>query len=278
MILWEPRYFVLYLFVSGAIPWHCWGSCFVQSLRRTRLCNPMDCSTPGFPVLHHLLEFAQIHVHWCHPTISSSVVPFSSCPQSFPASGSFPMSQLFTSGGQSTGVAASVLPVNIQGWFPLRLTGVTSLLRQVVSPKSHWIRTDTWLPLPALPSSPRASGWLPHPPPPEPFLLICKRKATTTKSWSSLADNHKSKQMPRVSYYFKNHSSDGGGVNLSERDTLMLTHSYLISEGTPTLYIFLLRLFYSENDVAAPNLLWKLGKSHLLTTVLKYVMGNEIKR
>ena len=67
--------------------------------------------------------------------------------------------------------------------------------------------------------------------------------------------------MPRVSYYFKNHSSDGGGVNLSERDTLMLTRSYLISEGTPTLYIWLLRLFYSENDVAAPNLLWKLGKS-----------------
>ena len=64
---------------------------------------------------------------WCHPIISSSVIPFS-CLQSFPASGSFQMSQLFTSGGQSTGVAASVLPVNIQGWFPLRLTGVISLL------------------------------------------------------------------------------------------------------------------------------------------------------
>ena len=60
---------------------------------------------------------------WCRPTISSSVTPFSSCPQSFPASGSFPMSWLFTSGGQSTGVSASasVLPVNIQGWFPLGL-------------------------------------------------------------------------------------------------------------------------------------------------------------
>ena len=56
---------------------------------------------------------------WCHPTISSSFVPFSSCPQSFPASGSFPMSQLFSSGGQSTGVSAStsVLPMNIQDWF-----------------------------------------------------------------------------------------------------------------------------------------------------------------
>ena len=67
---------------------------------------------------------------WCHPTISSSAVPFSSCPQSFPASESFPMNQLFASGGQSIGdsVSASVLPVNIQGWFPLGLTGLMSLL------------------------------------------------------------------------------------------------------------------------------------------------------
>ena len=64
---------------------------------------------------------------WCHPTISSSVIPFSSCTQSFPASGSFPMSQLFTSGSQSIGASASVLPVNIQGWFPLGLTGLISL-------------------------------------------------------------------------------------------------------------------------------------------------------
>ena len=58
--------------------------------------------------------------HWCHPTISSSVVPFSSCLQSFPASGSFQMSQFFTSGGQSIGVSASVsvLPMNIKDWFP----------------------------------------------------------------------------------------------------------------------------------------------------------------
>ena len=65
---------------------------------------------------------------WCQSTISSSVSPFS-CPQSFPASGSFPMSQLFASGGQSIGVSASLsaLPMNIQGWFPLRLTGVISL-------------------------------------------------------------------------------------------------------------------------------------------------------
>ena len=67
---------------------------------------------------------------WCHPTISSSVTSFSSCPQSFPASGSFPKSQLFTSGSQGIGASAStsVLPMNIQGWFPLGLTDLISLL------------------------------------------------------------------------------------------------------------------------------------------------------
>ena len=66
---------------------------------------------------------------WCHPTISSSVVPFSSCPQSLPASGSFPMSQLFAWGDQSIGVSASasVLPVNTQDWSPLGWTGWISL-------------------------------------------------------------------------------------------------------------------------------------------------------
>ena len=66
---------------------------------------------------------------WGHPTISSSVTLFSSCLQSFPASGSFPMSQFFTSGGQNIGASAStsVLPMNIQNWFPLGLTGLISL-------------------------------------------------------------------------------------------------------------------------------------------------------
>ena len=75
---------------------------------------------------------------WCHPTILSSVVPFSSCLQSFPASGS-QMSQFFTSGGQSIGasVSASVLPINIQGWFPLGLTGLISLLLLFVYVLSH---------------------------------------------------------------------------------------------------------------------------------------------
>ena len=72
---------------------------------------------------------------WCHPTISSSVIPFSSSPQSFPASGSFQMSQLFASGGQSIGASASAsaLPVNIWGWFPLGSTGLISLLSQRLS-------------------------------------------------------------------------------------------------------------------------------------------------
>ena len=64
---------------------------------------------------------------WCHPTISYSVIPFSSCLQSFSASGSFQKDQLFTSGGQSIGISASVLPINIQGRFPLGLTGWISL-------------------------------------------------------------------------------------------------------------------------------------------------------
>ena len=72
---------------------------------------------------------------WCHPTISSSVNPFSSCPQSFPASGSFPVSLLFVSGGQSIGVSALALdlPMNIQGWFPLGWTGLISLLYKGLS-------------------------------------------------------------------------------------------------------------------------------------------------
>ena len=90
------------------------------------LCDPMDCSTPGFPVLHHLPEFAQTHVHWIGDAIQPShpaAVPFSSGLQSVPSSGFFPISQLFTTGGQSVGVSASalVLPMSTQGWFPFRL-------------------------------------------------------------------------------------------------------------------------------------------------------------
>ena len=96
------------------------------------LCDPMNHSTPGFPVHHQLPESypnPYPSSRWCHPAISSSVVPFSSCPQSLPASGSFPMSQLFAWGGQSIGVSASasVLPTNTQDWSPLGWTGWVSL-------------------------------------------------------------------------------------------------------------------------------------------------------
>ena len=86
----------------------------------------MNCSTSGFcPSLSPWVCSNSCPLsHLCHPTISSSVTAFSSCPQSFPVSVSFPTSQLFTSGGQSIGASASAsdLPVNIQGWFPLELT------------------------------------------------------------------------------------------------------------------------------------------------------------
>ena len=95
------------------------------------LCDPMNCSMPGLPVQNQLPEFTQTHVHRVsdHPAISSSVVPFSSCPQSLPASESFPMSQLFAWGGQSTGVSAlaSFLPKNTQDWSSLEWTGWISL-------------------------------------------------------------------------------------------------------------------------------------------------------
>ena len=175
------------------------------------LCDPEDCSTPGFPVHHQLLKLTQTHIHWvsdtvqpfhplpspspltfslyvsldlkwvsldslclliqfscvqlfvthglqharlpcpsptpsacsnscsssqwCHQAISSSVVPFSSCLQSFPASGSSPMSQVFASGGQSIGVSASasILPMNTQDWFPLGWAGWISLLSKGLS-------------------------------------------------------------------------------------------------------------------------------------------------
>ena len=90
------------------------------------LWDPVDYSMSVSSVLHYLPDFAQIHIHWwCHLIISSSIAPFSSFPQSYPASGSFPVSQFFTSGGQNIGASASasVLPMNIQDWFLLGWIG-----------------------------------------------------------------------------------------------------------------------------------------------------------
>ena len=114
----------------------------VESLSCVRLWDPMDCSTPEFPVHHQLLKLSQTHVHWVSDATQPShlVILFSSF-QSFPATGSFQMSQFFTSGGQSIGVSASasVLPVNIQSWFPLGLTGWISLQSKKLL--AQWWRT-----------------------------------------------------------------------------------------------------------------------------------------
>ena len=100
----------------------------VQSLRYVQLfANPWRAAQQAslaFTVSWSLLKLSPSS-QWCHPTISSSVIPFFSCLQSFPASGSFPVSQFFTSGDQSTGASASVCPKNIQDWFP---TGKTIAL------------------------------------------------------------------------------------------------------------------------------------------------------
>ena len=112
------------------------------------LCDPMDCSTharlPCPSLSPGVCSNSCPLSRWCHPTISSSLVPFSSCLQSFPASRSFSLSWLFASGGQSIGAlaSASVLPVNIQVWFPLGLTGLITLqskrLLKVFSSTTVW--------------------------------------------------------------------------------------------------------------------------------------------
>ena len=121
------------------------------------LCDSMDLSMPDFPVLHHLLDFAQTLVLWVGDaiTILFSVVSFSSCLQSFPASGFFLMSRLLASGGQSVGASASAsfLSMNIQDWFPLGLTSLISLqskrLSRVFSntraQKQQFFRLPWWL-------------------------------------------------------------------------------------------------------------------------------------
>ena len=95
------------------------------------LCDLVDCGTPGLPVLHHFLKLAQTHVHWVCDAIQPSRPLSAPSPPAFkdPASGSFLMSWLFTSGAQSIGASASasVLPMNIQDWFPLGGTGLISL-------------------------------------------------------------------------------------------------------------------------------------------------------
>ena len=98
------------------------------------LCDRMDCNT-DFPVHHQIPKLTQTHVNRWIPTISSTVIPYSYCLQPFPTSRSFPVSQLFPSGGQSIGDSAStsVLPMNIQDWFNLGLSGWISLYSKRLS-------------------------------------------------------------------------------------------------------------------------------------------------
>ena len=116
--------------------WSLWSGQFsvssVQSLSHVpTLCDPMDCTMPGFPVLHHLPELAQTHGHWVSDVIQPSRTLLSPSPQPsiFPNIKIFLMSQFFRAGDQNIGASASasVLLMNIQDWFPLGLTGLISL-------------------------------------------------------------------------------------------------------------------------------------------------------
>ena len=128
-------------------------SCSVAQLRPT-LFDPMDFRATGFPVLHHLQELPQTHVHLVSDAIKPSgslVSPFF-CLQSFPVSQFFPMSRLFASGGQSFGASASasVLPMNIQGWLPLGWTGLIKSFRtdqcfdQTISVENGYEGAEMW--------------------------------------------------------------------------------------------------------------------------------------
>ena len=110
--------------------WWCSHSVVSNSLRPCKLQHArLPCPSPTPRTCSNSCPLSW----WCHATISSSATPFSSYPQSFPGSGSSPMSLLFTSGGQSIGTSASVLPMNVQNWFPLGLTGLISLLSKGIS-------------------------------------------------------------------------------------------------------------------------------------------------
>ena len=122
LLLMILQFYHIHILLQSVTHLICSLLCFSVDQSQMSLCDPIDCSSPS-PSQGTCSNSCPLSL-WCHPTISSSVFPFSSCLQSFPASGSFLMSQPFPSDGQSTGasVSPSVLPMNIQCWFPLGLT------------------------------------------------------------------------------------------------------------------------------------------------------------
>ena len=137
------------------------------------LCNHMDCSIPGSPVLHYFPELSQTHDHWVDNATQPSLSLLSPCLQSFLASESFPMSLLFTSGGQSIGASVSVLPVNIQGWFPLwidwfDLLAVQEILKSLL--QHHNSSNSLWVAF-----YPSLAAW---------HALTCKRRSYLQKQLS----------------------------------------------------------------------------------------------
>ena len=121
--------------------------CFSLAKLHPTLWDPIDCSMPGLPIPHYFTSVCPSSCplnQWFYPTISSSVVPFSSCLQPFPASGSFSMSQLFASGGQSirASALASVLPMGVQCWFTLGLIGLISW-RKTCKAQRTWGRPQS---------------------------------------------------------------------------------------------------------------------------------------
>ena len=145
-----------FFFVYKYFDWKHYPCCCCSAAKSCpTCCNPMDCSTPCFPVLHYLPEFCSDSCplsRWCHLTISLSVIPVFSCSQSFPASGSFPGSQLFTPGGQSDGVSSfSINPSNEYSgliyfridWFDLlAVQGTLKSLLQQHSSKASILAID----------------------------------------------------------------------------------------------------------------------------------------
>ena len=136
-------FFILLLLFSSSLMSN---SLWLHGLQQARL--PCPSPSPGACLNSCPLS------RWCHPTTSSSVVPFSSYTQSCQASGCFPINRFFTSGGQSIGASASVLPMNIQGWFPLGLTGLISLLSKGLS-RVNFIFLNIFLTAP----DPRCCAW-----------------------------------------------------------------------------------------------------------------------